>query len=199
MVRTSVFHPRESETDRVLNRITCCPDCFEVCHRDEASSRLLLLGALLGAATGYHAFSPDHESTVFGRNVEGLRPDPVADEVAAKRQEREGGSEEGSEEGNEEGSREKIDDDVDDEIDDGGDAPRRARGTARTKIAKYNSEMWLRRQNQAFLRSELAAIPEGDQQSLKEERERLVEELKTADAEASGLSLPKTRKKKSEP
>ncbi|GAA5857281.1 hypothetical protein JCM3766R1_007215 [Sporobolomyces carnicolor] len=59
--------------------------------------------------------------------------------------------------------------------------------------------MWLRRQNQAFLRSELAAIPEGDQQSLKEERERLVEELKTADAEASGLSLPKTRKKKSEP
>lgn len=90
MVRTSVFHPRESETDRVLNRITCCPDCFEVCHRDEASSRLLLLGALLGAATGYHAFSPDHESTVFGRNVEGLRPDPVADEVAAKRQEREG-------------------------------------------------------------------------------------------------------------
>ncbi|GAA5939525.1 uncharacterized protein JCM15063_006207 [Sporobolomyces koalae] len=63
------FHPVDFETGNEILRLTCCPTCREIFHRDEGAARLLLVGAIIGAKTGFHPFSPDHEARIFGRDI----------------------------------------------------------------------------------------------------------------------------------
>ncbi|GAA5908615.1 uncharacterized protein JCM6883_005603 [Sporobolomyces salmoneus] len=68
-----IFHPEDINTGEEISRISCCADCVKIFHRDEGSARLLLLGAILGARTGVHPFSPNDEHFTIKRPMKQRR------------------------------------------------------------------------------------------------------------------------------
>ncbi|GAA6020305.1 hypothetical protein JCM11491_005324 [Sporobolomyces phaffii] len=66
----TLFHPKSLDTQNRLHRVSLCWTCREAFHRDLLSAECQLLGAYLTALTGYHAYSPLHEVSIFGRSIE---------------------------------------------------------------------------------------------------------------------------------